>query len=112
MFQIKADLHIDRARGLCGILCIALASLAPRSRTYVLLPSEQPETGVMQRWSDANADKEYRLQPFGGEFLAFEIHDGFTILTRLRVGNLFGTPDYFPFFEAELTKVRFLHAGN
>lgn len=73
-----------------------------------LLPSGQPVTAQMMRWSDANPDKQFRLQPFGGEMLAFETHDGFTIPTAMRVGNLFGTPDYFPFFEARVTKVRFL----
>lgn len=73
-----------------------------------LLPSGQPVSGTLQRWSDANPDKTYRLQTFGGALAGYETHDGFTIPTEVAVGHFFGTPDFFPFFEAKLTDVRFL----
>lgn len=63
---------------------------------------------VTQRWSDANPERLYRLQPFGGRMLAHEQHQGFTIPTEVEVGNHYGTDDYAPFFRATMTRVRFL----
>jgi hypothetical protein len=59
------------------------------------------------RWSDANADKRYRLQPFGGPVLESGTFGGFTIPVRMEMGNLWGTPDYAPFFRADVTAARF-----
>jgi hypothetical protein len=62
---------------------------------------------VTLRWSDANEDGTYRLQPFGGRMLAHDTHQGFTIPTAMEVGNHYGTDAYAPFFRAQLTSVRF-----
>jgi hypothetical protein len=59
------------------------------------------------RWSDANRDKTYRLQPFGGRMLELTRHGGFLVPTRVELGNHFGTPDYEPFFMATVTDVAF-----
>ncbi len=59
------------------------------------------------RWSDANPDRTYRLQPFGGRTLAHATHQGFTIPTAMEIGNLYGTPEYAPFFRARLTRVEY-----
>jgi len=59
------------------------------------------------RWSDANPDRIYRLQPFGGRTRAHATHQGFTIPTALEIGNLYGTPEYAPFFRARLTRVEY-----
>lgn len=58
---------------------------------------------VGQRWSNANPDKVFRLQPFGGTILAVATFDGFTIPTGVAVGNHFGTDDYLAFFQARIT---------
>lgn len=63
---------------------------------------------VTQRWSDANPEGQYRIQPFGGRMLAHEQHQGFTIPTEVEVGNGYGTDDYAPFFRATMTRVIFL----
>ena len=59
------------------------------------------------RWSDANPDRIHRLQPFGGRNLAHGIHQGFTIPNAMEIGNLYGMPDYAPFFRAHLTRVTY-----
>ena len=69
--------------------------------------SGQPEQVVFQRWSNANADKTYRLQPFGGFLSEYREFDGFRLPTRIEAGNFFGTDDYFPFFRATVDSVSF-----
>lgn len=67
----------------------------------------QPVTVTFQRWSDANADKTYRLQPFGGRLSDFRDVDGYRLPFHVEAGNMFGTDEYFPFFIAEVTEIRF-----
>jgi hypothetical protein len=62
---------------------------------------------VGERWSDANAAKVFRLQPFGGAMLAEASFQGLTIPTQVSVGNHYGTEDYLPFFQARITKAVF-----
>lgn len=62
---------------------------------------------VGQRWSNANPDKQFRLQPFGGTMSGEATFGGFTIPSRLKVGNHFGTDDYLPFFQAEIVGARY-----
>jgi hypothetical protein len=59
------------------------------------------------RWSDANPDRVYRLQPFGGRVLETGVFDGFRVPVRVEMGNLWGTPDFVPFFQATVTQARF-----
>jgi hypothetical protein len=64
------------------------------------------------RWSDAHPDRIYRLQPFGGRMLAHATHQGFTIPTAMEIGNLYGTPEYAPFFRARVTRVEYCYSGE
>jgi hypothetical protein len=66
-----------------------------------------PRELVALRWSDANPEKAYRLQPFGGRLLEMGRHGGFLIPTRVELGNLWGTPGYAPFFRATITSAEF-----
>jgi hypothetical protein len=72
-----------------------------------LLLTLNDEGGVQQvsgqRWSNANPDKSFRLQPFGGTILAERRFGGLTIPSEVAMGNHFGTEDYLPFFQARLT---------
>ncbi len=62
---------------------------------------------VGPRWSNANADKVFRLQPFGGTILSERSFGGFTIPAQVALGNLYGTSDYLPFFQAEIVSARY-----
>ena len=59
------------------------------------------------RWSNANPDKEYRLQPFGGSLSEFREVQGYRLPFKVEAGNMFGTEDYFIFYKAEVTEIRF-----
>jgi hypothetical protein len=71
-----------------------------------------PTRVVIQRWSNANAERVYREQPFGGYLSEFHEFGGYRLPTRVEGGNLFGTPDYFPFFKADVTAIRFIRCGD
>jgi hypothetical protein len=56
------------------------------------------------RWSNANPEGTYRLQPFGGRMLETDVFQGFRIPTRVEFGNQWGRPDYAPFFRATIRR--------
>jgi hypothetical protein len=62
---------------------------------------------LFQRWTNANPDRTYRLQPFGAVLSDFRSVQGFHIPFHVEAGNGFGTGDWFPFFIADLTDARF-----
>jgi hypothetical protein len=70
-----------------------------------------PDGAVLQvatmRWSNVNPDAQFRLQPFGGTVEGERTFAGYTIPSKVRMGNHFGTEDYLPFFQAELVDVRY-----
>ncbi|MGR4066916.1 DUF6544 family protein [Billgrantia sp. C5P2] len=67
----------------------------------------QPTWVQFQRWSNANPEKEWRFQPFGGYLDDFQNFEGYTLPTKIDGGNHFGTEAYFPFFRARVEEVRF-----
>ncbi|AKS41555.1 DUF6544 family protein [Wenzhouxiangella marina] len=67
----------------------------------------RPVQVLFQRWSNANPDRTHRLQPFGGRMSDFREVEGYRLPFRVEAGNFFGTDDYFPFFLAEVTAIRF-----
>lgn len=69
----------------------------------------QPRSVVIQRWSSENADRIYRLQPFGGYLSEYRDFGGYRLPTRVEGGNHFGQDEYFPFFRVEITDV---HIGG
>lgn len=60
------------------------------------------------RWSNANAERIFKLQPFGGTMEAEGTFDGYTVPVRMKVGNHFGTEDYLPFFQVDTVEAEYL----
>jgi Family of unknown function (DUF6544) len=67
----------------------------------------RPSRIVIQRWSNANPDKVFREQPFGGYLSEFREFGGYRLPTRVEGGNLVGTEDYFAFYKAEIRAIHF-----
>ncbi len=72
----------------------------------------QPTRVILQRWSNENAEKRYRLQPFGGELSSFHSFGGYCLPTRVEGGNLIGTDAYFPFYKANVTAIRYVSGST
>ena len=70
-------------------------------------PHGRPVEVAFQRWSNANPDKVHRLQPFGAVMSDFREVSGYRLPFRVEAGNMFGTEEYFPFFLAEVSDIRF-----
>ena len=70
-------------------------------------PEGRPVEVSFQRWSNANPDKVHRLQPFGAVMSDFRAVGGYRLPFRIEAGNMFGTRDYFPFFIADVTEIKF-----
>ncbi|MCW8195984.1 hypothetical protein F6455_14415 [Proteobacteria bacterium 005FR1] len=73
----------------------------------VVAPDGQPSEVRFQRWSNANPQKHFQLQPFGGYLSQFASFSGFRLPTHVEAGNNFGTEDYFPFFVVDVLPVDF-----
>ena len=74
-------------------------------------PEGRPVVVHFMRWSDANPEKTYRLQPFGGHLSDLREVQGFRIPFNVEAGNMFGTDEYFAFFKAKVNTVCFPVAG-
>lgn len=57
------------------------------------------------RWTNANPEKQFRLQPFGGYLSDFREVEGYRLPFRVDGGNSFGTGDYFPFYKARVERI-------
>ena len=67
----------------------------------------KPKQVFFRRWSNANLDKKYRYQSFGGYLSEFKSFDGYNLPTKVVAGNHFGQPDFFAFFNAAVTNLQF-----
>lgn len=72
----------------------------------------RPTSIVLPRWTDANPDRTFRPQPFGGDLYDFREVDGYRVATRVEAGNLYGTREYFPFFKAVVDELRFVDEND
>ncbi|MFN3170232.1 MAG: DUF6544 family protein [Hyphomicrobiales bacterium] len=59
------------------------------------------------RWSDANPQKQFQIQLFGGDLSEFQTFEGFTVPTVVHAGNFYGTADYFPFYQVRVSSVTY-----
>lgn len=78
-----------------------------QSIDLTLTPEGAPTSVVLQRWSNANPEKAWRLQPFGAHLSDHREVAGFRIPFHNEAGNFFGTEDYFPFFIGDLTSITY-----
>lgn len=62
---------------------------------------------VLPRWSDANPQKQFQFQPFGGDLSEYRTFEGFTVPTVVHAGNFYGTAEYFPFFQVRVTSLTY-----
>lgn len=67
----------------------------------------RPVVIQFQRWSNANSEGIYRLQPFGAFPSNFQEVQGFRVPMHVEAGNFFGADAYFPFFIVDVSEVRF-----
>jgi hypothetical protein len=67
----------------------------------------RPKSVSFERWTNANPDKTYRLQPFGALVSDLRAVGGYRLPFHVEAGNMFGTDAYFPFFIADVTEIRF-----
>ena len=67
----------------------------------------QPTKVIIPRWSDANPDNTYQIQPFGGYLSVFKEFEGYRLPTHVEGGNFIGTDAYFPFYIADVEAVTF-----
>jgi hypothetical protein len=87
----------------------ALVSFGTSSQSIELTVEAdgQPSRVVIQRWSNENSDGEFREQPFGGYLSEFRMIGGYRLPMHVEGGNLIGTQDYFPFYRADVQRIRF-----
>ncbi len=72
-----------------------------------LAPDGAPLSFGLERWSNANPEKRWQAQPFGGVLSDYREVQGHRLPFHVEAGNFFGTPGYFPFFIADVTAIRF-----
>lgn len=68
----------------------------------------RPTEVAISRWSNENAEREFRLQPFGGYLDDFRRFGGYMLPTSVEGGNHFGTDKYFPFYKAKISDIRLI----
>ncbi|GGD78704.1 DUF6544 family protein [Lacimicrobium alkaliphilum] len=90
----------------CARLTVMYQGLS-QSVDVTVANNGQPTKVRFMRWSNANADKVHRLQPFGGYLSEFREFGGFHLPTHVEAGNHFETDQYFPFFVADITDIAF-----
>lgn len=87
---------------------VTLSGFSPAIILHLTLSEDGAVREVVgQRWSNANPEQLFRLQPFGGTISAEASFQGLTIPTGISVGNHYGTAAYLPFFQARVTRAKY-----
>ncbi|WP_210401681.1 DUF6544 family protein [Lacimicrobium sp. SS2-24] len=100
------DVHWEPVDQNCARVTLTHGTLS-QSVDITVAENGQPTQVCFLRWSNANPEKVYRLQPFGGKLSAFKTFAGFCLPTHVEAGNHFGSDDYFPFFIADIEQFHF-----
>lgn len=101
-------IHWEQVGEHCARVTVSHRGLV-QSVDLTVAPDGQPTQVCFDRWSNANPDKVYRLQRFGGYLSECREFAGFRLPARVEAGNNFGTDEYFPFFVVNITDIRFPH---
>ncbi|WP_372626913.1 DUF6544 family protein [Arsukibacterium sp.] len=72
----------------------------------------QPVHVSFMRWSNANPQHRYTLQPFGGYLSDFREFGGFRLPAHVEAGNHFGTDVFFAFFIADINSISWPQQSN
>ncbi|MBM2576330.1 hypothetical protein JQC91_08425 [Jannaschia sp. Os4] len=83
------------------------AGALSQSVDLALSAAGRPRRVTFRRWTDANPERVWRHQPFGATLSAFRTFGGVTVPTHVEAANMFGTPEHFTFFVADVTALRF-----
>lgn len=67
----------------------------------------RPQGVQFQRWSNANPEKQYQFQSFGGQSASWMQVQGVQVGQEVEAGHYFGSDAYFPFFKAAITSAVF-----
>jgi hypothetical protein len=76
----------------------------PLTLTLRVGPAGLPQAVWLDRWGDPDDSGHFRAAPFGASVTATATFDGHTIPSRVAAGWGYGTPNFSPFFEAEVTQ--------
>lgn len=67
----------------------------------------KPISVKFMRWNNANPQKEYRIQPFGGYLADFRKVQGFRVPFDVKAINMFDTDSSFLFYKAKVKSVSY-----
>lgn len=70
-----------------------------------LSPEGRVLSVMTRRWTDANPGGVFAEAPFGGTVAEETRFGGYTVPSRVEIGNGFETPDWVPFFTARVTAI-------
>ncbi|WP_166836280.1 DUF6544 family protein [Rheinheimera pleomorphica] len=89
----------------CARLTVTYAGMTQQV-DVTLAENGQPRHVSFMRWSNANPERRYQLQPFGGYLSAFRDFNGYCLPSHVEAGNQFASAAYFAFFIADIQGIK------